>query len=101
MIAIGKMWFKVLAPLVSGFIGDRFDISKFVAWLFVVLIANFAFTPDIFMPLFGGVLIDNFPGPAGYRYFFLATAAICAVGLMASLVIYFKIVKNQSGESNA
>lgn len=159
MIAIGKMWFKVLAPLVSGFIGDRFGISKSVAWLFVVLIVNFvfiaylpgksgfvpvmfgslavgsiavfgmrgiyfalleegrvplgvtataagvisaiAFTPDIFMPLLGGMLIDNYPGGAGYRYFFLATAAICAVGLIASLVIYFKIVKKQSGESNA
>ncbi len=159
MIAIGKMWFKVLAPLVSGFIGDTFGISKSVAWLFVVLIANFvfiaylpgksgfvpvmfgslavgsiavygmrgiyfalleegrvplgvtataagvisaiAFTPDIFMPLLGGMLIDNYPGAAGYRYFFLATAAICAVGLIASLVIYFKIVKKQSGESNA
>lgn len=159
MIAIGKMWFKVLAPLVSGFIGDRFGISKSVAWLFVVLIVNFvfiaylpgksgfvpvmfgslavgsiavfgmrgiyfalleegrvplgvtataagvisaiAFTPDIFMPLLGGMLIDNYPGAAGYRYFFLATAAICAVGLIVSLVIYFKIVKKQSGESNA
>lgn len=159
MIAIGKMWFKVLAPLVSGFIGDRFGISKSVAWLFVVLIVNFvfiaylpgksgfvpvmfgslavgsiavfgmrgiyfalleegrvplgvtataagvisaiAFTPDIFMPLLGGMLIDNYPGAAGYRYFFLATAAICAVGLIVSLVIYIKIVKKQSGESNA
>lgn len=159
MIAIGKMWFKVLAPLVSGFIGDRFGISKSVAWLFVVLIVNFvfiaylpgksgfvpvmfgslavgsiavfgmrgiyfalleegrvplgvtataagvisaiAFTPDIFMPLLGGMLIDNYPGAAGYRYFFLATAAICAVGLIVSLVIYFKIVNKQSGESNA
>ena len=36
-IAIGKMWFKVLAPLISGYIGDRFGISKSVAWLFVVL----------------------------------------------------------------
>ena len=158
-IAIGKMWFKVLAPLISGYIGDRFGISKSIAWLFVVLIANFvfiaylpgrsgfvpvmfgslavgsiavygmrgiyfalleegrvplgvtataagvisaiAFTPDIFMPLLGGMLIDNYPGAAGYRYFFLATAAICAVGLIASLVIFFKIVKNQSGDSNA
>ena len=158
-IAIGKMWFKVLAPLVSGFIGDRFGISKSVASLFVILIANFvfiaflpgksgyvpvmfgslavgsiavygmrgiyfalleegrvplgvtataagvisaiAFTPDIFMPLLGGVLIDNYPGAAGYRYFFLATAAICAVGLIASLAIYFKIVKKHSGETSA
>ena len=156
-LAVGKMWFKVLAPLVSGFIGDRFGITKSVAWLFVILIANFvfiaflpgesgyvpimfaslavgsiavygmrgiyfalleegsvplavtataagvisafAFTPDIFMPLLGGMLIDNYPGATGYRYFFLATAGICAVGLVATLVIYYKIVKKSSGET--
>ena len=29
------------------------------------------FTPDIFMPLQGDVLLDRFPGLDGYRYFFL------------------------------
>jgi len=156
-IAIGKMWFKVLAPLVSGYIGDKFGIAKSVACLFVILIANFvfiaflpgksgyvpvmfgslavgsiavygmrgiyfalleegsvpigvtataagvisaiAFTPDIFMPLLGGVLIDNYPGATGYRYFFLATAGICVLGLVATLVIYYKIIKKLSGET--
>jgi MFS transporter, GlpU family, inner membrane protein len=57
------------------------------------VVSAIAFTPDIFMPLIGGVLIDQYPGPEGYRYFFSATAGICVVGLMASLVIYFRIVK--------
>jgi MFS family permease len=51
------------------------------------------------MPLLGGILLDNFPGAAGYRYFFLTTAAICGLGLVASLLIYLKIVKKRSGES--
>jgi len=57
------------------------------------VISAIAFTPDIFMPLVGGALIDQYPGPEGYRYFFFATAGICAVGLLASLLIYFRIVK--------
>lgn len=63
------------------------------------IISAVGYTPDIFMPLLGGALLDNFPGPAGYRYFFSITAAICGVGLVASLLIYLKIVKRRIGES--
>ena len=59
------------------------------------IISMVGYTPDIFMPLLGGVLLDTFPGPEGYRYFFLTTAAICGVGFMASLVIYLKIVRKR------
>ncbi len=59
------------------------------------IISTIGYTPDIFMPLLGGVLLDNFPGAEGYRYFFFITAAFCAVGLVASLVIYLKIVKSR------
>jgi nitrate/nitrite transporter NarK len=65
------------------------------------IVSAIGFTPDIFMPLLGGVLLDNFPGAAGYRYFFLTASAICGVGLVASLIIYLKIVRKQSGESAA
>ena len=57
------------------------------------IVSAVGFTPDIFMPLLGGVLLDTYPGATGYRYFFFSTAAICAVGLAASLIIYFRIVK--------
>lgn len=60
------------------------------------IVSAIGFTPDIFMPLLGGVLLDNFPGATGYRYFFLSTAAICGVGLVASLLIYLKFVKLRS-----
>ena len=57
------------------------------------IVSVVGFTPDIFMPLLGGMLIDQFPGPQGYRYFFLATGTICAVGLAASLLILKYYVK--------
>ena len=57
------------------------------------IVSAIGFTPDIFMPLLGGVLLDNYPGPVGYRYFFLTTAAICCVGLVASTIIYLRFVK--------
>jgi hypothetical protein len=55
-----------------------------------------AFTPDVFMPLLSGALRDAYPGAEGYRYLFLSTAGICALGLIASLTIYFKYVKSKT-----
>lgn len=64
------------------------------------VISAIAFTPDIFMPLLGGIIIDQYPGPEGYRYYFLATAAICGVGLVAALIILYRIVNPlRAGES--
>lgn len=51
------------------------------------VISVIGFTPDIFMPLLGGELLDRFPGPEGYRLFFLTVAGICTVGLGATLIL--------------
>ena len=51
------------------------------------IISVVGYTPDIFMPLLGGVLLDRFPGAEGYRLFFLTVAGICTVGLVASLIL--------------
>jgi len=60
------------------------------------VISAVAFTPDIFMPLLSGALRDTYPGAEGYRYLFLITAALCALGLCAALLIYFKFVRRDS-----
>ncbi len=52
------------------------------------IVSVIGFTPDIFMPLLGGMLIDQFPGHQGYRYFFLSTAAICLIGLLTTVWLY-------------
>ncbi len=60
------------------------------------IVSMVGYTPDIFMPLLGGVLLDAYPGVEGYRYFFLTTAAICAVGCIASVLIYYRHVREQA-----
>ena len=44
------------------------------------IISVIAFTPDVFMPLVGGALLDAFPGESGYRYFFGLITALCVCG---------------------
>jgi len=58
------------------------------------IISAIGFTPDIFMPLFFGVITDSYPGADGYRYFYLVTSGFCAVGLVAATTIYFRYVRN-------
>jgi nitrate/nitrite transporter NarK len=59
------------------------------------IISVVGYTPDIFMPLLGGVLLDRYPGPEGYRLFFLTVAGICVVGLVATLLLYRQIAARE------
>ncbi|MEZ5930263.1 MAG: MFS transporter [Parvularculaceae bacterium] len=51
------------------------------------IISVIAFTPDIFMPLVGGALLDAFPGDTGYRYFFGFITVLCILGGIAMHVL--------------
>ena len=55
------------------------------------------YTPDVFMPIVGGVLLDSYPGALGYRYFFIFIAGLCILGLIAALIILRKYAR-QKGE---
>jgi hypothetical protein len=61
------------------------------------VVSLIGFTPDIFMPLYFGVITDTFPGAEGYRYYFLTVAGICALGMLAALIIHFKYIKIGQG----
>lgn len=56
------------------------------------VVSAIGFTPDVFMPMLGGVLLDKFPGAEGYQYLYLATAGLCALGLCAATIIFRRYV---------
>jgi len=62
------------------------------------VVSAVAFTSDAYMPTVTGVLLDRFPGIAGYRYLFLLTALTCAIGLVASIVIHRWHLKPKSAD---
>ena len=51
------------------------------------LISMIGFTPDIFMPLVGGMLLDRYPGATGYHLYFGFIAGLSVAGLFATLVV--------------
>ncbi len=59
------------------------------------IVSVIGYTPDIFMPLAGGALLDGYPGALGYRYFFIFIAGVCMLGLLAALIILHKFSKQE------
>jgi len=55
------------------------------------IVSVIGYTPDIFMPVLGGVILDASPGAAGYQNLFLITASMSFLGLVAAYVVYRKI----------
>jgi sugar phosphate permease len=51
----------------------------------VGLVSVIGYTPDIFVGLVAGVLLDRSPGLAGHQQFFVFLAAFAAIGLLAAL----------------
>ncbi len=51
------------------------------------VVSAVGFTPDVFMPLLGGILLDKYPGVEGYRYYYGVIAFLCALGAVAAWMI--------------
>lgn len=60
------------------------------------LMSAMGFTPDVFMPILGGVLLDRYPGGLGYRYYFGFIVALCIMGFLSSVVILKKYSRRRS-----
>jgi nitrate/nitrite transporter NarK len=58
------------------------------------IVSVIGYTPDIFMPVLGGMILDANPGADGYQNLFLVTAALSFVGLVAAYIVYRKIQAN-------
>ncbi|MFT5209395.1 MAG: putative MFS family arabinose efflux permease [Flavobacterium sp.] len=66
---------------------DEGGISPAVTGTAAGVISAVGFTPDVFMPLLGGVLLDAYPGAEGYRYYYLVITGICLIGTLAAFII--------------
>lgn len=63
------------------------------------VISAIGFTPDVFMPLIGGLFLDNYEGVVGYQYFYLVIAAFCVIGAIAAAIMLHKINNSETGLS--
>jgi nitrate/nitrite transporter NarK len=55
------------------------------------VISVLGYTPDIFLPALGGVILDANPGARGYQYLFLLVTALSAIGMVAAYIVYRRL----------
>ena len=66
---------------------EESNIPEISTGIAVGLISMIGFSPDVFMPILGGYLLDKFPGGLGYQYYFGAIAMICWVGVFMGVYV--------------
>lgn len=76
-------------------------IAKAVTGTAAGVISAVGFTPDIFMPLLGGILLDAYPGALGYRYYFLVITCLCVIGTIAAFILMRRATAKKATYLNA
>ncbi len=66
------------------------------------IVSMIGYTPDVFMPMLGGIFLDRYPGGSGYRYLFAVVLVLCILGLLASTTIrhFYKKQPNPDREKS-
>ena len=75
-------------------------ISSAATGTAVGVISAIGFTPDVFMPLLGGILLDTYPGAQGYQYYFGTIAILCLIGTFSAYLM-MRIVQKGRFKSTA
>ncbi len=55
------------------------------------IISLLGYTPDIFIPTLGGMILDANPGAVGYQRFYLFISVLSVIGLVAAYIVYRKV----------
>ena len=55
------------------------------------VVSVIGYTPDVFVPVLAGVVLDAYPGAGGYQTLFLLIGGLSFLGLVAAYVAYRKI----------
>ena len=63
------------------------------------VVSVIGYSPDIFMPIIGGMILDASPGAGEYQTLFLVVTAFCFLGLIAAYVVYRKIQVGQAASA--
>jgi MFS family permease len=72
------------------------DISVALTGTAVGIVSFVGFTPDVFMSLWMGHLLDSSPGESGHQDVFLVLSSFALLGLLCSLLFKWYIRKNKS-----
>lgn len=95
---MGTLWFlmgNVVLTCIAMFglrglyfaIFEEHKVPLWVTGTAVGFVSVIGYTPDIFVTLVAGVLIDRTPGLAGHQHFFMFLAVFAAIGMVVSYLM--------------
>ena len=95
---LGTLWFllgNIVLTCIAIFglrglyyaVFEEHKVPLLVTGTAVGFVSVIGYTPDIFVTLVAGLLIDRTPGLAGHQHFFLFLAAFAALGLAVSCLL--------------
>jgi len=95
---MGTLWFlmgNIVLTCIAIFglrglyfaIFEEHKVPLWVTGTAVGFVSVIGYTPDIFVTLVAGILIDRTPGLAGHQHFFMFLAAFAAVGVAVSYLM--------------
>jgi nitrate/nitrite transporter NarK len=64
----------------------------------VGLVSVIGYTPDIFVALVAGIMIDANPGVVGHQHFFMFLSAFAAIGLAVSFALIRSLNQNKANQ---
>lgn len=77
----------ILTYAVRGIFWSTLESCKLpdrIKGLAIGMISLIGYSPDIYLPLINGVLLDNFPGRVGYSIYFYGIAVVGLLGALAA-----------------
>ena len=69
------------------------DISNHVKGLAIGIISLIGYSPDIYLPLLSGYLIEQNPGKCGYSLYFMIIAAMGLLGALAAWRLKYLVAR--------
>ena len=77
------------------------DISNKIKGLAIGIISLVGYSPDIYLPLLNGYLLEQYPGKQGYSIYFLAIASMGVVGAIAAWRLKILVARNKTSSELA
>jgi hypothetical protein len=78
---------------------DSCNIPIRIKGLAIGVISLIGYSPDIYLPLINGALLDRYPGKAGYSLYFAGIVFMGFLGTLAAWRLHW-LVKNNRGHAS-
>lgn len=77
---------------------DSCNIPVRIKGLAIGVISLIGYSPDIYLPMINGALLESYPGKTGYSLYFSGIVFMGLLGTLSALRLHW-LVKNRAGES--